>query len=115
MSEEHPIFDREGAFDRVENDKELYFELYDMFFEDLPHQIDQIREDVSQSESKNLEMHAHAIKSALGNIGAMSAYHLAYTLERLGKAGQLGEAKGVFERLCEEIDKFRIEAGRERP
>ncbi|MCB0334247.1 MAG: Hpt domain-containing protein [Bdellovibrionales bacterium] len=106
---DQPIFDKAGALERVEDDTELFFELIEMFFEDYDEQVTSIQSAISSSAAKELEETAHSIKSALGNIGAMKAYSLAYELEKLGREGSPNEGADLLGQLKESISLFQEE------
>ena len=101
-------FDLNGALERVDQDKELFFELFEMFFEDYEAQAAAIRESIEQSSGKGLEESAHSIKSALGNIGAMKAFEMAYTLEKIGRSESLDGASEKFDELIKLIETYRL-------
>ncbi|RMG43096.1 MAG: Hpt domain-containing protein [Candidatus Dadabacteria bacterium] len=107
---EAKVFDKEAALNRVDNDKELLQELIALFFEEYPAQIRRIETAIQNQDTKELEEAAHAIKSALGNIGAMRCYELAFSLEKSGKTAELSGVRESFDKLVQEVEGFRIEA-----
>ncbi len=107
--DEPAIFDKEGALERVEDDTELFFELIEMFFEDYDGQVSTIASSIENSEARALEESAHSLKSALGNIGAMKSYTLAYELEKLGREGNPKAAQESLEQLKESVSQFKSE------
>ena len=83
MSQE--VLDFAAAMDRVDNDTDLFFELIDMFFEDYESSLATLQAAVSGQLFGEIEAGAHAMKSALGNLGGMVAYEAAFELERAGR------------------------------
>ena len=112
--EDASVFDSAEAFERVDNDKELFFELVDMFFEDYEEVIKGIEQAITSQESKPLEERAHSIKSALGNLGAMQAFNLALSLEKSGREESVDGVSGVFEQLKASVAAFKEEADKHR-
>lgn len=104
------VFDSADAFERVDNDKELFFELVDMFFDDYESSLGNIQQAIESKESKQLEEYAHSIKSALGNLGAMKSFHHALFLERAGRSATFEGVEEVFEKLKESVVAFQKEA-----
>lgn len=110
MNDTSAVCDFPAAMDRVDNDRELYFELIDMFFDDYEDAIAALSTSIAQRNWKAVEGGAHALKSALGNLGAMTSYDAAFRLERAARSPESGndltKAKGELE---QEIGRFRKE------
>ena len=105
-----PVFDYAAALDRVDNDKELLIELLQMMQDQYPSQISEIEAAVENKNAALLASTAHAIKSALGNLGAMRCYELAFALEKAGKSSALSEAKTILSDLKDAFGVFCVEA-----
>jgi HPt (histidine-containing phosphotransfer) domain-containing protein len=103
---DHPVLDLAGVLERVEGDKDLLLELMELFARDKQKQIELIRGGLQRGNGAELSSSAHAIKSALGNLGAMKAWDLAAQLERAGKEGRLSDAPGLFSALETSVDEF---------
>ena len=103
------VFDREAALERVEGDLALYFELIDMFFESSSNEIGAIEEALRAEDAKLVGSRAHAIKSALGNLGAMTCFDLALEMEKAGKSGEISGVSGMLEKLKGEVESFKLE------
>ncbi len=102
------VFDIAGSLDRVDGDKELLCELIDIFFEEFDSQKAILVSAVSQLDLKQVESCAHAMKSALGNIGASKAFEQAYLVEKMGKQQ---ESTGLSEQvgaLFAHIEEFKL-------
>jgi HPt (histidine-containing phosphotransfer) domain-containing protein len=65
-----PVIDREAAIARMGGDEELYAEILDVFFEDVPQQIELLLSALQSSDRATGERQAHSLKSAAANIGA---------------------------------------------
>ena len=84
-----PIFDREGLMNRVMDDGDLAREVATGFLNDLPGQIQQLKDLVTTGETYRAGEQAHKIKGACATVGGAALSALAATLERAGKAGDL--------------------------
>ena len=104
------FFDAEEAFERVDNDKELFFELVDMFFEDYEDSLKGVQEAADNKEARHLEERSHSMKSALGNLGAMKGFYDAKFLEFAGKNENFEGVSERLESLKASIAKFKEEA-----
>ena len=82
-------FDSEQALQQVDGDKELLEEIADLFFEDAPGQLDQIKTAVGENDCEGLLSSAHALKGAVSNFAALRARDLAFELEQMGRDQQL--------------------------
>ena len=103
------VFDIDGVMTRLDNDRELLFELFDIFLPDSEVQLSAIEEAIATSSPKALQESAHAIKGALGNIGAMLAHTYAFQLEAAGRAGDLTAANKLLTDLRQAISGFIVE------
>ena len=78
-------------------------EIVNLFLEDLPQNVAQIRESIVKNDASGLERAAHGLKGSVGNFGAKRAFEGAYGLEVLGKEGRIDEANGAFAELEQEL------------
>lgn len=97
------VFDIDDAIDRVDGDHDLYFEIYDMFLEDQAAQVQDIRLAAESKSALDLEHKAHAIKSALGNLGARRAHKCAYDLELAGKKDEFSNIQALINTFEQEV------------
>ncbi|MEZ4755153.1 MAG: Hpt domain-containing protein [Bdellovibrionota bacterium] len=103
------VFDKTSALDRVGQDKELLFELMDMFQSSSQETLVNIDQAIKTSDALKLHQTAHSIKSVLGNIGAVTSFELAGKLEAAGREDNLDLALDLFTKLKTEIEKFKAE------
>ncbi|MCB1318582.1 MAG: Hpt domain-containing protein [Leptospiraceae bacterium] len=105
-----PIFDRESAMLRVDQDEEFFAELLEVFFSDIEERLDELKTAISSKVAKDLESGAHSLKSALGNLGAMRAHEQAFALEKSARESGLSSTEQAEQMLTEfkkEIEAFR--------
>lgn len=87
-----PVLDREVAEARVGGDTELLRELAQLFLEEYPRLVAELRAAHAAGDARGMERSAHGLKGSVANFGARQAVEVAYKIERLGKDGQLASA-----------------------
>jgi HPt (histidine-containing phosphotransfer) domain-containing protein len=87
----------------VDGDEEILEELFQIFLEHLPEQLEKMRTAVRENDGKGVRFSAHQIKGAMRNFAAEEACKRAYALEKAGKEGNLAGARELFRNLTEEI------------
>ena len=68
-------------------------QLVDIFIEDTPRQIGEMKAALAAGDQESFRRAAHSVKSNAATFGALQLSELARDLERLGKEGQLPEAQ----------------------
>ena len=105
-TDSHAIFDKEKFLKMFDNDWDFFKESADMFLEDYPDMIKVVKEAVKEGNADGLRRTAHALKGMLCNFQAESAAEMAYTLEKTGLKGDLGEAENRCLQLEDEVIGF---------
>jgi HPt (histidine-containing phosphotransfer) domain-containing protein len=77
-----------------------------LFIPDAVRLLDGIRMAVDAGDAERLRQEAHALKGAAGNFDAARAVAGALALERMGKAGDLSEARAVSASLHQETTRL---------
>jgi two-component system, sensor histidine kinase and response regulator len=93
-------FNMQEALARVDGDKELLGEMAALFLEEYPRFLAQIQDAISKKDPSSLSYAAHTLKGSVGNFAANEAFEAAFTLERLGRQGDLTQAIGAYEHLA---------------
>lgn len=83
------VLDQEVAMARVGGDEELLRELAQLFLQEGPRLMAELRAAHSLSDAKGVERSAHGLKGSVANFGAKPAVDAAYQIEQLGRAGKL--------------------------
>jgi HPt (histidine-containing phosphotransfer) domain-containing protein len=78
------------AMSRVGGDAELLKELAQLFLEECPRLMAELRAAYEKSDARQVERSAHALKGSVANFGAQPAVDAAYKIEQLGRGGTLG-------------------------
>jgi HPt (histidine-containing phosphotransfer) domain-containing protein len=93
------ILDRAIALSRVGGDAELLREMAELFLEEYPRALSDVRAAVTTRNAKAVERAAHSLKGAVGNFGAEAAYRAAFELEMLGRGGDLSAVESHYRKL----------------
>ncbi len=93
------VLDHEVAMARVGSDTELLRELAQLFLEESPRLMGELRAAHEQGDAKQVERAAHGLKGSVANFGAKPAVDAAHQIELLGKAGKLEAVAEVLRSL----------------
>lgn len=93
------VLDRAIALSRVGGDAELLQEMAQLFLEEYPSQMDAIRSAVELRDPRAIERSAHSLKGSVGNFGAEAALNAAFSLEMIGRNGNLQEVENALAAL----------------
>jgi two-component system, sensor histidine kinase and response regulator len=91
--------DRELALSRVGGDAELLKEIAELFLDEYPRVLDELRDAIARGNAKDVERTAHGLKGSVSNFGARTAVEAARVLESMGRAQQLAEVGQVVHTL----------------
>jgi signal transduction histidine kinase/HPt (histidine-containing phosphotransfer) domain-containing protein/FixJ family two-component response regulator len=101
-----PVLDRALILARVGGDEELLKEIIELFREDCPRLLGEIREAIGRRDAAGLHRAAHALKDAVSNFGKSQSAEAAFELEALGRAGDLDRAPALYQELEENLHSF---------
>lgn len=87
-----PHVDLDHALTWVDQDRALLAELVEIFLQDYPQRLTELREAVAQDDAPRTQRVAHGLKGSVAGFGANQAKELALRLELIGKSGNLAEA-----------------------
>ena len=96
----------DGLLKSFENDHDLFEELVDIFINDYPQMLKTLRTTLKSSDTKTLSRTAHSLKGMLRNFQAEAAADTAYTLERMGRDGTLGDADQIVDSLADQLERI---------
>jgi PAS domain S-box-containing protein len=109
---EVPVFDKKGLMARVMDDEDLARTVIRGFLEDMPRQIKLLKDCLKADDPAGVGRQAHSIKGASANIGGEALRTVAFSIERMARAGELEaigslvvELESQFDRLKEGIKK----------
>jgi len=102
-SQVRTVFDREAALGRVDGDVDLLREIVALFLADWPRALTALREALAADDATALTQTAHALKGAVGSLGALTASDAAQRLEELGQQSAFAQASMALAALEDEI------------
>jgi len=94
-----PVLDRAVALSRVGGDAELLQEIAQLFLDEYPRVLDQLRDALSRGDARAIERTAHGLKGSVSNFGAPAAVEAARMIEAMGRAQQVEEVGQVLRTL----------------
>ena len=99
--EEAPVevLDEALLVSRVDRDPQLLRDLVDLFLEESPRLVEEIRGALDRKDAKAVGRGAHSLKGCTSNLAAKVASESALKLERLAHAGELARAESVLSEL----------------
>src|SRR5437660_10541879 len=102
-------FDFAELLARVDNDRDLLRELFDLFKEDAPRHVEALRDAVQRGDAAAVASEAHALKGMLSNLSSKHAAATAAQLEGLGRENRCAEFARPFEALEVQVRQFTLE------
>jgi signal transduction histidine kinase/DNA-binding response OmpR family regulator len=112
-NKESVIFDRGGLAERLGYDEELLTEVLHIFIEDVPNRMASLEESLTMKDPQSIRFHAHGLRGACANIGALSLKEDAGQIELAGEKADLDRAKSIFGALREGFADFKRVVSRE--
>ena len=106
------VFDKSNLLERLMDDEELVDLVISSFLEDIPLQIQALKDYLKKDDVISAERQSHTIKGAAANISGQALYEVADKMEESGRNGDLpamreriGDLERQFERLKEQLKK----------
>jgi HPt (histidine-containing phosphotransfer) domain-containing protein len=90
-----------------EGEPDILAELGELFLEDVPPQLEALREATEGGDASSVERVAHTLKGSCGNMGALKMAAICAELEDIGHSGELERAPAFVERLEAEFARVR--------
>ena len=94
-----PVFDRKGLVDRVQGKPELLKQVVELFFQELPAMLAEIRGAIDRRDLVGLTRAAHTLKGSVGNFGAADVLVSVTALEVMGYKSDLSESESIYAEL----------------
>jgi len=105
---ESSIFDMEGVLSRMMGDKELAVVVMSAFLDDMPRQIESLKEYLQSGNREGCGRQAHSVKGAASNVGGERLRAVAMMME---KAADAGDLSAVAEQMKNLEDQFSLLRG----
>ncbi len=106
MPNNKAAFDKDEALEIIQDDEEFLKELAEMFINDFPAMLSEIKEAVDGHNSEALGKSAHKLKGAVVNFGKRAAYETSLKLEMMGKENRLDGAKDIYDILVKDAEQL---------
>jgi HPt (histidine-containing phosphotransfer) domain-containing protein len=90
-----------------EDEPDILAELGGLFLEDVPPQLEALREAIERGDASSVERVAHTLKGSSSNMGATRMATLCEELEDVGRSGDLSRAPVLIESLEAEFGRVR--------
>jgi len=101
-----PPVDRAEALERTGGNVEVLGELVQLFFEECPALMDQIRSAIADRDKPLLRRAAHTLKGSVAVFGAEAAREAAWRLESIGREGDMDDAPEAWNALESQITRL---------
>ncbi len=95
------------ALSRVGGDEELLKEIAEIFLDQCPEALSEVKKAVEANDPQALEQAAHSLKGSVGNFGAKEAYNAALALELAGRRRNIGQAPPALQDLESALDRLK--------
>jgi HPt (histidine-containing phosphotransfer) domain-containing protein len=93
------VFDFEGMMERLMDDIDLARIITKVFISDTAKQICTLKQEIINHDCKNVEIQAHSMKGAAGNIGAEKFCCIAGKMEVAGRNSDLATVSNLMPEL----------------
>lgn len=90
------VLDLKEFMERVQNNKKLALELFDIFTGEFPGKKKELESAVAANDAGQVKQVAHALKGSSGNLSAKAMRATVLQLEELGKKGDLTGARELL-------------------
>jgi len=97
------VFDQGAALKHAGGDRRLLTDVVAIFRADYPGSLRQIEAAIKTNDAERLRFNAHALKGALATVGSAAGREAAFTLEEMGRAGEVDRAPEALTTLREMI------------
>jgi HPt (histidine-containing phosphotransfer) domain-containing protein len=102
------VFDYQGLLIRLMNDRELVRVVGESFLEELPSQIEMLKEFVTMGNVEESRRLAHSVKGAASNVGGNALSEVAHAIERAVSRGELAIAREMLTEACAAFDQLSL-------
>lgn len=98
------VFDWDGMVIRMMNDEEFAKEMVQVFLDDTPLQIAELKSYLETGDISGAERQAHSIKGAAASVGGEVLREIAFTMEQAGKTGDIEAVRMHLTELDTQFD-----------
>jgi signal transduction histidine kinase/CheY-like chemotaxis protein/HPt (histidine-containing phosphotransfer) domain-containing protein len=102
-----PIFDEDSLVRRLMGDRQLASAVLKGFIEDVPTQLNNLRQRLDEADAPGARSLAHTLKGASATVSAQSLQALALAMEQAGVAGRLDRCIELLPGVVAEFERFK--------
>ena len=106
FSGDSAAFDEDVLVQHAAGDRELAGELVQVFLEEYPGWLAEMRKGIERGDGESVRRSAHTLKGAVDHCGASSAFDLALVVERMGRDDDMAGARAAFQELSTELSRL---------
>ena len=104
---EDKIFNKIEIMKRLSGDKNLIYDIIELFVNNAILQVDKLRKALEDNDREKLTLTAHTIKGSARNVSAMHIASVAFEIEKKSKEGTLDEISLLIKKLDDSYCKFK--------
>jgi DNA-binding response OmpR family regulator len=97
--EKPPLFDRNALEALLMHDETMVQEIIDTFLDDMPRQLQRLKEAIEKETLQEVQARAHAIKGAAGNVRGLAMSAIALEIEQAAKDRKMTVIPGLMTEL----------------
>ena len=101
-----PPVDISATLQSVGGDQNLLVDLFEVFQQDYPKQLAELRDAIGAGDAERMAQVAHSLKGAVGYFGSQTVHALAYRLETMGHQAEFEGASSVLQQLERELEQL---------
>lgn len=105
MSKGGIIIDEKEALGRIEGDEDILYELWEVFIENAPIQVRELKAAIRGNDASVVEREAHSLKSAGASVGAVAFRDTAFQVELAARSKDIEKVRSLSLRLEEDLTK----------
>jgi two-component system sensor histidine kinase/response regulator len=94
------------ALERLDGDRDLFEELVQVFRNECPNVIEEMRQAIGQGDAKTLERSAHGLKGSSAQLGGLAVSQIAMQIEKMARSGNVESSRDYFKILQNELDRL---------
>ena len=102
---ELPLVDMEKLLVRMEDDRELIREIFEVFIEEYPERRSKFERALSGDDTKTMVLLAHSLKGASGTLHAEPLRQLCFELEHASRTGDSARIASFTPLVLDMLDK----------
>jgi HPt (histidine-containing phosphotransfer) domain-containing protein len=104
----HPLWDREGAYNRLLNDEALLQKMMQMFLDNVEKAMSVLELALSQKDIVSIKAHAHKLKGSASAVGALRVVDDCTAIEEAANANDIDRVESKMSLLKNDISDIQL-------